>query len=93
MIFLCQVLRGPYPLKVVHALSLHLAARHVHKATPFGSKVLESNTLHCKPIFDSFLKKSFKEAPITDGGCASKTWIFFNGCKNLRVQHPLEVKI
>jgi len=58
--------------KVVLALSPHLAAHHVakfHEATPFGSKVLASNTLHFKPIFDHPLKKIVR-GPLT---------IFFKG--------------
>jgi len=61
-----QILRGRCPLKVVPALSPHLAARYVakfHEATPFGSKVLAANTLHFKPIFDPPFEKSCKGGP------------------------------
>jgi len=83
-------------LKLYRRYHPHVAARHVaksHKATPFGSKVLAANKLHFKPIFDSPLKKIVKRAPITDGGCASKTWSFSSGCKNLRAQHPLRAEL
>jgi len=54
-----------------------------HKATLFRSKVLSSNTLHFKTIFDFLLKKVVRGAPVLDVGCASKTWSFSSACKNL----------
>ena len=39
-----------------------------HEAIPFGSKVLAANTLHFKPIFDSFLKKVVRGSPSPVGG-------------------------
>ena len=72
-----QILRGWCPLKVVPALSPHLAARHVaksHEATPFGSKDPSSNMLNFKAIFDPLLKNVARGAPVPGGGFASKTW-------------------
>ena len=64
-----------------------------HEATPFGSKDPSSNMLHFKPIFDPPLQKVVRVAPVTGGGCASKTWSFSSACKNLGVQQPLGAEI
>jgi len=63
-----------------------------NKATPPGSKVLEANTLHFKPIFHQPLKKIVMGAAV-DKGCASKTWSFSRSLKNLGAQHPLAAEI
>jgi len=73
---LSQILGGGDPQKFHPRYHPYLAARHVakfNKATFLGSKVCTANTLHFKPIFDLPLKKIVKEAPLADGGCASKT--------------------
>jgi len=48
-----------------------------HEATPFGSKVLVANTLHLKPIFDFFLKKSCEGIPVPDGGAIVRLSHFY----------------
>jgi len=44
------------------------------QATLLNFKVISAPLLHFKPIFDSPLKKLVREAPVSDGGCASKNW-------------------
>jgi len=63
------------------------------RATPPNSEVVSARLLHFKPIFDSPLKKVVREAAVSSGGCASKSWSFSSACKNLGAQHPLGAEI
>jgi len=62
---------APPPKSCTRVIPPHLAARQVtksHEATPFGSKVLATNTLYFKAIFDFPLKKVVRGAAVSDGG-------------------------
>ena len=63
------------------------------RATLPNSEVISANLLHFKLIFDLLFKKIVREAPVPNGGCASKTWSFSSACKNLKAQHPLGAEI
>jgi len=80
---------GGAPLKIVHALSPHIAARHVTKccgANPTTVEVIEVHLLHFKPIFDTPLNNV--RGPVPGEGCASKTLSFSSACKNLGRSTP-----
>ena len=62
-------------------------------ATLFNYEVISAPLLHFKAIFDSFVKKVVKGAPVPSGGCACTNWSFSSACKNLGAQHPLGAAI
>jgi len=73
-----------------------VAARHVEKireVTTPSPKVITTNTLNFKPIFECSLSQIVGRIPVHAGVCASKPWSFSSTCKHSRGQHPIGPEI